>query len=97
MVGENQFEECDKNPLIDLGVVMQTMIMAAHAQGLGSGPVPSFSKEALRAILTLPVNLTPEEDVCLVYAASKGDTQLPMRSKKRTTWRDFTDWERFES
>jgi len=76
---------------------MQTMMLAAHAQGLGSGPATSFSKEALLNILNLPANLTPEVEVCIGYAAPKGDTQLPMRSKKRTTWRDLTDWERFGS
>ena len=35
VVEENQFAEGDKTPFIDLGVVMQTMMLAAHAQGLG--------------------------------------------------------------
>ena len=58
VVAENQFAQTDLSPFIDLGVVMQTMMLAAHAQGLGSGPATSFSKEALRAILNLPPNLT---------------------------------------
>jgi nitroreductase len=94
---ENQFAEGDKSPYIDLGVVMQTMMLAAHAQGLGSGPATSFSKEALRVILNLPSNLTPEIEVCIGYAAPKGKSQLPMINKKRVTLQDLTFWERFDS
>lgn len=97
VVAANQFSETDKAAYIDLGVVMQTMMLAAHAQGLGSGPATSFSKEALRAILNLPPNLTPEIEVCIGYAVPKGKSQLPMRNKKRVTWQDLTFWERFIS
>jgi len=95
VVAENQFAEGDKSPYIDQGVVMQTMMLAAHAQGLGSGPATSFSKEALRVILNLPQNLTPEIEICIGYAAPKGKSQLPMVNRKRITWKDLTFWERF--
>jgi len=97
VVAENQFPETDMAPYIDLGVVMQTMMLAAHAQGLGSGPATSFSKEALRVILNLPPHLTPEIEVGIGYAAPKGKSQLPMINKQRVTWQDLTFWERFES
>jgi len=93
----NQFAPGDRSTYIDLGVVMQTMMLAAHAQGLGSGPATSFSKEALRVILNLPPNLTPEIEVCIGYTSPKGKSQLPMINKKRVTWRDLTFWGRFES
>ncbi len=95
MVLENQFAEGDKSPYIDQGVVMQTMMLAAHAQGLGSGPATSFSKEAIREILNLPPNLTPEIEICIGYAAPKGKSQLPMINRKRVTWKDLTFWDRF--
>ena len=95
VVEENQFAEGDKSPYIDTGVVMQTMMLAAHAQGLGSGPATSFSKEALRVILNLPPNLTPEIEVCIGYAAPKGKSQLPMINRKRVSWKDLTFWGRF--
>ena len=95
VAAENQFSESDPSPFIDLGAVMQTMMLAAHAQGVGSGPVTSFSKEAVRVILNLPPNLTPEIEVCIGYAAPKGINQLPMINKKRITWHDLTFWERF--
>jgi hypothetical protein len=62
-----------------------------------TGPATSFSKEVLRAILNLPLNLTPEVEVCIGYTAPKDDTQLPMLNKKRITWQDLTDWDRFET
>lgn len=70
-VEENQFPEGDPSPFIDLGVVMQTMMLQAHAMGVGSGPATSFSHEAIRKILNLPGNLTPEVEVCLGYAAPR--------------------------
>lgn len=95
VVEANQFAEGDPAPFIDLGVVMQTMMLQAHAMGIGSGPVTSFSPEALREILNIPLNLTPEVEVCLGYATPKGKSQLPMINKKPTTWKDLTTWGRF--
>jgi nitroreductase len=95
VVEENQFAERDQSPYIDLGVVMQTMLLAAHAQGVGSGPTTSFSKEALRELLNIPEHITPELEVSLGYAAPK-KSQLPMVNKKRTTWQDLTIWEKFD-
>jgi nitroreductase len=96
IVRDNQFPETDMSPYIDLGASMQTMMLAAHGIGLGSGPVTSFSKEAVRVILNLPENLSPEVVVCFGYAASPGKSQLPMRPNKKVTWESLTDWERFE-
>ncbi len=78
---------------IDIGTAMQTMMLAAHALGLGSGPVTSFSQEAARVILNLPQNLHPKVIICLGY---KGvGSQQPMRARKKVTWQSLTDWERF--
>jgi nitroreductase len=92
---ENKFAEGDLSPYIDLGASMQTMMLAAHALGLGSGPVTSFSKEAVRIILNLPPNLSPEMLICIGYAAPPGKSQLPMRKKKKVTWQSLTHWERY--
>lgn len=95
VVKDNQFTESDPSPYIDLGVVMQTMMLAAHAQGLGSGPTTSFSKEALQELLNIPAYITPEVEISLGYAAPK-PAQLPMINKKRITWRDLTIWNHFD-
>ena len=97
VVKANQFPETDFSPYIDVGAAMQTMMLAAHSIGLGSGPVTSFSKEALRVILNLPSNLTPEMLICIGHKAPPEKSQLPMLPKKKLTWQSMTDWERFES
>jgi nitroreductase len=93
-VETNRFSASDRTPYIDLGTAMQTMMLAAHSIGLGSGPVTSFSQEAVRVILNLPPNLSAEVIVCFGYAAP--NKQIPMRVKKKVTWQSLTDWERFE-
>lgn len=86
----------DRSPYIDLGTTMQTMMLAAHAIGLGSGPVTSFAGEAVRVVLNLPSNLSPEVIICIGHPAS--GPQMPMRRERheRLSWHDLTRWERFE-
>ncbi len=93
-VAANQYAATDRTPYIDLGTAMQTMMLAAHSIGLGSGPVTSFSKAAVRVILNLPQRLSPELMVCIGHPAPR--KQLPMRGKKKITWQSLTYWERFE-
>lgn len=93
-VAANQFAPTDHGPIMDLGAAMQTMMLAAHSIGLGSGPVTSFSKAAVRVILNLPPRLSPEVMVCLGYPAP--GKQMPMRNKQKTTWQSLTYWDRFE-
>lgn len=97
VVKQNQFSETDTAPYIDLGASMQTIMLAAHALGLGTGPVTSFSKAAIRVILNLPPNLVPQIEICVGYKAAPSQSQLPMKKKKRTTWQDLTFWEKFAS
>ncbi|MBI5838864.1 MAG: nitroreductase family protein [Chloroflexi bacterium] len=96
VVNENGFPATDMSPFIDVGAVMQTILLSAHAIGLGAGPVTSFSKEAVRVILNLPRHLHPVMFICIGYASSPSESQLPMRPRKKITWRDLVDWERFE-
>jgi nitroreductase len=97
VVKANQFPESDRSPYIDVGATMQTMLLAAHGIGLGSGPVTSFSKKAVQVILNLPSNLSPEMIICIGYAAPNSSSQLPMLPKKKVTWQSLTDWERFKN
>jgi uncharacterized membrane protein YccC len=78
---------------VDVGTALQTMLLAAHALGLGAGPVTSFSKAAVGVILNLPAQLSPEVLVCLGHPAASG--LPPMRSRGRITWQSLTDWEAF--
>ena len=92
-VKAENFSETEKTPYIDLGSQMQTMMLAAHSLDIGSGPVTSFSKEAVRVLLNIPQNLEPYLMVTFGYAVPK--KQLPMRGKKKITWQSLTDWERY--
>jgi nitroreductase len=96
VIHANQIPKSDLTPYIDVGAAMQTMMLAAHALGLGSGPVTSFSKAAFRVILNLPLNLSPEVIVCIGYPAPPEKSQLPMLPKKRVTWQSLTYWERIK-
>jgi hypothetical protein len=58
-----------KGLYIDVGTAAQTMLLAAHSLGLGSGIVTSFSQAAVSEVLNLPEHLSPEMFVCLGYAA----------------------------
>lgn len=82
-----------KGLYIDVGTAAQTMLLAAHALGLGAGVVTSFSQAAVVEVLNIPDHLSPELIVCLGYPAA---VQPPgMRARARVTWHSLTDWERF--
>ncbi len=93
VVAEQQVPPSDRALLIDVGTAAQTMMLAAHALGLASGPVTSYSKEAIKVILNLPAGYSPEMIICVGRRAP--DARPGMRAFKRITWRDLTHWERF--
>jgi nitroreductase len=78
---------------VDVGTAAQSMLLAAHSLGLGSGIVTSFSQAAVRVILNLPERLNPELFVCLGHAEPA--QPLAMRARTPVTWHSLTDWERF--
>lgn len=51
--------------LIDVGTSMATMLLAAHAVGVGAVPVSSFSRAAVGRLLGLPPTTVPRMIVCL--------------------------------
>jgi nitroreductase len=75
---------------LDVGTAMATMLLAAHAIGIGAGPVTSFSRAAAAVVLCLPDGWVPEAVVCLGRPASDGPA--PMGGRTRLTWRDLTRW-----
>jgi nitroreductase len=88
------FKENSSGLYVDVGTTAQTMLLAAHALGVGSGPVTSFSKAAVSVVLNLPAGWKPEMIICLGFAAT---SRLPsMRSRSQRSWRDLTHWGRFE-
>ena len=85
----------DKTIYVDVGTAAQSMMLAAHAMGVGSGPVTSFSKEAVRVVLNMPSHINPEMFICLGHATPTG--QRAMRAWGRVTRDSLTYWERFPS
>jgi nitroreductase len=94
VVRVNEIPEDDPVLWVDVGTAMQTMLLAAHALGIGSGPVTSFPQAAVSVVLNLPPELTPELIVCLGYVDEQA-AQLPMRGGPSVTWQSLTRWERF--
>jgi nitroreductase len=77
--------------LIDVGTAAATIMLAAHAVGIGAGPVTSFSRAAAAVVLQLPNGWQAEMIICLGYPAPAGPA--PMASgRRRLTWRDLTRW-----
>jgi nitroreductase len=56
---------------IDVGTAAATMLLAAHAIGLASCPVTSFSRMAVARLLGLGDSITPQLIVCLGHAAAE--------------------------
>jgi nitroreductase len=77
-------------PHIDVGTATATLLLAAHALGIGAGPVTSFSRAAVTVVLRLPHGWVPELVVCLGHPAPV--SQPSMRRRPRLTWRDLTTW-----
>ena len=79
-------------PSVDVGTAMATMLLAAHAIGLGAGPVSSFSRTAVAEVLRLPGSWRPEIVVCLGHPGP--GALRPMSGVPGLTWRDLTTWVR---
>jgi nitroreductase len=92
---EYGFAPSSRGLYVDVGTAGQTILLAAHALRLGSGPVTSFSKAAVGAALNLPKSLRPEMIVCVGHPDRNGPP--PMTRRRRRSWQDLTHWGRFEA
>ncbi len=52
---------------VDVGTTAATVLIAAHALGLGGCPVTSFSAAAAARLLNLDAQVTPHMLICLGY------------------------------
>jgi len=77
-------------PHVDVGTAAATLLLAAHALGLGAGPVTSFSRAAAAVVLRLPAGRVPELIVCLGHPAPH--PPAPIQPQARLTWRELTTW-----
>ncbi|HCB06453.1 MAG TPA: nitroreductase family protein [Nocardioides bacterium] len=55
---------------VDVGTTAATLLLAAHAVGLGACPVTSFSRAAVGRLLGLAPGVRPELVVCLGHPAA---------------------------
>jgi len=80
-----------KTRWVDVGTMAMNMMLAAHALGLGTCPITSFSRAGSAVMLELPPTLLPELILTLGHPAPA----IPRRKPTRLTIEDFTYWERY--
>ena len=92
----NQFAGIEENKIVytDVGTAAQNAMNAAHAMGLGTCPVTSFSKSGVAGVLGLPAHITPEL-VLMVGHPKPVARVVDSNAPKPLTTRDITFWERF--
>ncbi|MGY1690718.1 nitroreductase family protein [Geodermatophilus sp. SYSU D01105] len=89
LAAEYGFPRDAAGPHIDVGTAAATLMLAAHALGIGAGPVTSFSRAAVGVVLRLPEGWVAEMLLCLGLPAAGGPAPMAGR---RLTWRDLTTW-----
>jgi nitroreductase len=92
--GAQGFSQEHHSIYMDVGAAMENMLLAAHALGVGAGPVTSFSQSAVQELLDLPGWLLPDLVVCLGYPGEKppGGNVRPLKPLR---WQDLIFWERY--
>jgi nitroreductase len=84
--------ERDTTTWIDVGTAAMNMMLAAHALGLATCPVTSFSAAGLRVVLDLPEEIVPELLLMLGHPAPQANRRRSGR--ERIAVDDLIDWER---
>lgn len=89
---DTHFEESSRPILTakEAAVAVQNMLLMAHALGLGSCPVVSFSETGIRELLELPAHISPVFLVALGFPA-EFPSPPPRKELSRITF-----WERYE-
>ena len=86
--------ERDPSIQIDVGTAAMNMMLAAHAIGVGSCPVTSYSRSGLSKMLELPANAIPEFILQLGIPTTEA-LQGHAGRGRRVTAADLTFWERY--
>lgn len=79
---------------VDVGTAAQNMLNMAHALGVGSCPVTSFSQSGIAGVLGLPPNHSVEL-LIMLGDPKPVERQLTTDAPKSVTTRDLTSWETF--
>ncbi len=82
----------DRSTWIDVGTATMNMMNLAHALGLGTCPVTSFSRSGVAVMLDLPPHLIPELMLMVGHPAPRERTLRPDAPAAVTT-RALTYWE----
>lgn len=93
---QRQFASIDPSMIIyvDVGTAAQNMFNMAHALGLGSCPVTSFSKSGVSEVLGLPPELSVE--MLLMFGTiESGTRKINPDAPKAVTTRELTSWETY--
>jgi nitroreductase len=85
--------EHDQANWMDVGTAAMNMMNMAHALGLGTCPVTSFSHSGAAVMLDLPPHLIPEW-ILIVGHPRPQERQLRAGAPRPLTARDLTYWER---
>lgn len=88
---ENVRTEGDDANSVDVGTAVQSMMTMAHAMGLGSCPVTSFSKSGVAGVLGLPDHLRPELILIIghpkpVERSMRSNAPKPLRARDLVFW-----------
>ncbi|MFQ5796815.1 MAG: nitroreductase family protein [Candidatus Bipolaricaulia bacterium] len=87
--------DLDTTTWIDVGITAQNIMLAAHALGLGSCPLTSFSRGAIRTLLELPPFLIPEFIVQLGHPTPVKPRVIRAEASTSLTVEDLCYWERY--
>ena len=78
---------------MDVGTAAMNMMNMAHALGIGTCPVTSFSRSGAAVMLDLPPHLIPEW-ILIAGHPKPEERVLPAGAPKPLRARDLTYWER---
>jgi nitroreductase len=92
VAARERLQEGDEANAVDVGTAAQNMMNMAHALGLGSCPVTSFSKSGVAGVLGLPPSLTPEL-MLMVGHPRPVERNLRVNAPKPIRIEDLTYWE----
>jgi nitroreductase len=79
---------------VDVGTAAQNIMNGAHAIGLGSCPVTSYSKSGIREVLGLPDSMSVEMLIMVGHFDRKERVVNPDAPKPVTT-KELTSWETY--
>ena len=85
--------EHDQANWMDVGTAAMNMMIMAHALGIGTCPVTSFSRSGAAVMLELPPHLIPEW-ILIAGHPKPEERVLPAGAPKPVRARDLTYWER---